>query len=582
MNLTGEEIAKDGLTVEVWAALNNATAFPTIFSLDTANKDGTELWAGYSAQSDTSRPALSSSLADAVMATATTSMPLVLGKPYHWALVVNPADSKATLYRDGTEACSVPVSLTDVGALQFSELCLGRSLTNGDPHSSATFLEARVWRRSLSAAEIKQNSTLGADATFDASRTFKVSPSGFRLLVPDWERTGVRRRDSVVTVAQGESIKLFAAFDGEPWPGMSYRWKRDGLFLSGENQSSLDLSNPVEQLNLNRGIVPRQAGNYQVVVSDGFVVKDSPIVKVVVTSVPAVSFTGSLTQDSDYVKVSSVSNLKLGMGVGANGVQKGTIILEINSATSTIRLSTLASATASNVAIIASQDALYQVITDTKTTDGREGVRSVDIFPQVSVDSPYLPAGTSVRIMGTPVSGILRGWRITDPKNSETEYGQVQATGSWVSFVTPAKDIKITPIIGTALAGLYAGFVTSSSSEEMTEQDLGKIRGYFVAGVMPQGSASCSLWVDGRRYVLRPTFEWVQGAKIDVSVVDKPNGITVIEVLEDGIADIAGLKAGDLIQSARVEGSDDVIELYRVRDFDTYVNDARMIGKKLI
>jgi alpha-tubulin suppressor-like RCC1 family protein len=581
MSLTGEEIARDGLTVEVWAALNNATAFPTIFSLDTPNKAGAELWAGYYyAKTDTSRPALSSSLADAATATATTAMPLVLGKIYHWALVVSPAAAKATLYRDGVEVCSVPVSLADVGALQFGELCLGKSLTNDDPHSSATYLEARVWRRTLSAAEIKQNSDLKEDADFSYSRNFKVVPSGFRLLVPDWERAGVRRRDSVVTVAQGDSIKLFAAFDGQPWPGMSYRWKKDGMFLNGENQSSLDFSNPMEELNLNRGIVPRQAGNYQVVVSDGFVIKESPVVKVVVTSTSAVTLTGNLTQDSDYVKVSNVSNLKVGMGIGASGIQKGTLIVEIIPATSTIRLSSLAFTTASNVTITASQDALYQVIVDSRDIDGNDGVRGVEIIPQLGAENSYLPAGTSVRITGTPVSGILRGWKITDPRNPDNEYGQVQATGSWVSFVTPAKDIKITPIIGTALAGLYSGFVTSSSSEEVTEQDLGKIRGYLEAAVTPQGSGSCALWVDGRRYVSRPTFGWVEGAKIDLSVVDKTSGVTVVEVLEGGIAEKAGLKASDIIESVQVEGSSTAIELYRVRDFDAFVNNSRMIGKK--
>jgi hypothetical protein len=601
ISFTGEELAKQGLTVEVWAALNSATAFPTIFSLDSFSLDsggqnnngieqinnGIEFWAGYSAQSDTGRPALSSSLSDASIVTAPTAMPLVLGKLYHWALVINPANSMATLYRDGTEACSMSVNLADnISRRGFGELCLGKSLTNGDPHSSATYSEARVWRRSLSAAEIKQNSISGADANFDASRTFKVTPSGFRLLVPDWERAGIRRRESVVTVTQGDSIKLFASFDGESWPGMSYRWKKDGVFLIGEAQSSLDLSNLVEQGNMNRGIAPRQAGDYQVVVSDGFIVRESPVVRVVVTKTPAATFTGNLTQDSDYVKVSSVSNLKVGMGVGANGIQRGTIIIEVIPATSTIRLSTLASVTGANVPIVASQDALYQVITDTKTIEGRDGVRSVDLVPQLSADLTYLPggampAGTPLQIMGTPISGMLRGWKITDPKNPENEYGQLQATGSPVSFVTPAKDIKITPIIGTAMAGLYAGFVTTSSSAEMTEKDLGKIRGYFVAGVMPQGSSSCRLWVDGRSYVLRPNFEWVQGAKIDVSVVEKTEGVTIVEVLADGIAEKAGLKPNDVIQSAQVEGSSEVVELYRVRDFDTYLNESKMVGKQV-
>jgi hypothetical protein len=195
-----------------------------------------------------------------------------------------------------------------------------------------------------------------------------------------------------------------------------------------------------------------------------------------------------------------------------------------------------------------------------------------------------LPAGTAISITGTPLSGSLRGWRITNPENPEEEYGQVLVNGPFASYVTPAKDIKITPIIGPALAGLYAGFVTTAPPEEMTDQDLGKIRGYFVAGVMPEGASSCTLWVDGTRHGFRPVFNRIEGAKIDATVADKPEGVTVIYALKDGIADLAGLKMGDVIRSVTFDkgtSAERTIDLYTVRDFDAYVGSATTAGKKI-
>jgi alpha-tubulin suppressor-like RCC1 family protein len=590
VNLTSDGIIKNGLTIEVWAALNDDKILsPTIFSLGDfeaqSNVSTNVLWAGYSAQNDTNRPALSSLLSDSVLVKAESPMFLVPRKIYHWALVINPLNSKATLYRDGVEACSMPVKLDRLKGLKLTEVRLGKSLTYLDPHTSATYSEARVWSRCLTSAEIGESKLEGPDAELLIRRKFTFEPSGFTPLTPDWQLAGGNlRRDPVVTVSQGDRLTLSAAFDGEPWEGLTYRWKKDGIFLNGENQSTLDFSNKFSELDIDRGIALRQAGSYQVVVSDGFVVKESPAVSVVVNNKPSITVSGDLNQDRDIVKVSSVSNLRTGMAVTAVGIPKGAIISDIDPTKSEIKLSALASASA-KVTMVASLDSVYRLVVDTNTIGGQPGVADVQIFPQLDPSNPYFPAGTLVRILGVQSSGILRGWSITDPKNSDIEYGQIQANGSWVYFVMPARDIKITPIVGPALQGLYTGFVTSTSGEQMTAQTLGKVRGYFAAAVMPQGSSSCILRVDGKRYQMRPNFDWIQAAKTDVSVVDEPAGVTVVDLLEDGIADVAGLIPGDVIQSVLIRdqagGDSTPIELYDVRDFDAYLTNAKVIGKTI-
>jgi alpha-tubulin suppressor-like RCC1 family protein len=169
--------------------------------------------------------------------------------------------------------------------------------------------------------------------------------------------------------------------------------------------------------------------------------------------------------------------------------------------------------------------------------------------------APKLPAGTALKISGSPRPGTqLLAWSVTSLDRT-IEYAWVPNFSSTATYVTPAADVMITPVFGRGYQGDYAGLISTEDVFTVEQPDLNKMRGYFNATVTTRGEVSGRLRVDGELQSFRSSLEWAPFPDLGMSVSDSADGLKISWIQEYGPAELAGLKVGAFVEGIKMSDS---------------------------